>query len=124
MTSQQAPSNVQQFGRASASGAAPDLSNSTGSPVIGSDLPLLARNGIGHPLGKMTAELGRVRMNEETLLALQAKAVEHGMTLSEYVRVVLECAVFGADVMASIAADRIRRVGLSVALNAPHESTS
>lgn len=117
---QQVPRDEQQFGGPGAGCPAPHGADCHGCPQVGrGELPLLSRTGLSHPMGKLDAELGKVRVHSETLLALQVRAAEHGMSLSEFVRVVLECAVFGTDSMATIAAERVRRVGQLVVTNAP-----
>jgi hypothetical protein len=121
--SKQAARNQQQLDCAGAGGACPHGSDGVRGPGLDvEDLPLLSRRGFSHPLGKMDAELGKVRMHSETVLALQVKAAEHGMPLSEFVRIVLECVVYGAESTASVSADRIRRVGALVGGSAPHGS--
>jgi hypothetical protein len=118
-TSKQAASNQQKLNRTSASGTRPDSADSVGGPGLGVDGPVLSRTGISHPRGKLDAELGKVRMHSETVALLQLRAAEHGMTLSEFVRVALECLVYGTESAASVSADRIRRVGALVGGSAP-----
>lgn len=62
-------------------------------PVM--DRPLLSRNGQAHPMGKFDAQLERINVHQETLDRLRSLASEKGVTLSEYVRTILEVKAFG-----------------------------
>lgn len=68
------------------------------------------RTGNSNPLGKLDAENPKFRIGSETLARLQLKASEAGMTLAEFERTVLEAVAFGADHVANVHAERIRRV--------------
>ena len=69
------------------------------------------RTGSTSPLGKLDAELPKQRISGETLARLQLKAAEAGMPLAEFVRHVLDCKAWGVSHVASLHAERIRRVG-------------
>ncbi|MGV8822998.1 MAG: hypothetical protein ACWA66_02105 [Methylibium petroleiphilum] len=73
--------------------------------------PRFQRTGSSSPLGKLDAELPKQRINSETIARLQLQAAEAGMSLAEFVRLVLDCKAFGSEHVASLHADRIRRVG-------------
>lgn len=72
--------------------------------------PMFAR-GTTSALGKLDDTLERVRISSETKAGLQLRAAQCGMPLAEYVRRVLDCHVFGAEHVASVEAERIRRIG-------------
>lgn len=74
------------------------------------ELPLESRTGASSPLGKLQGELSKQRISLDTLEALQRKAAEADMALAEYVRMVLDIHCFGAEHIASLAAQRIRQV--------------
>lgn len=82
-------------------------------------LPSLSRSGFTGPLGKLDAVLPKIRISTDTLKVLRHKASEEGLAFSEYVRIRLDCVAFGVDHVATIAADRVRRVGANVGVNAP-----
>lgn len=71
---------------------------------------LESRSGHSNPFGKLTAEIGKVRVSEETHEALEKEARSAGMTLQEFVRQVLEIRAHGFDMVAKIQADRLRVV--------------
>lgn len=73
--------------------------------------PRFQRTGSSNPLGKLDADLPKQRINGETLARLQLQAAEAGMSLAEFVRLVLDCKAFGSEHVASLHAERIRRVG-------------
>jgi len=54
------------------------------------------------------------RINGETKARLQVLAAQSDMNLTEFVRLVLECRAWGAEHVASLAADRIRQAVGSV----------
>lgn len=70
----------------------------------------LSRTGASSTLGKLNAELPKQRISMDTLDGLQALETKVGMPLAEYVRTVLDCHVHGADHVAMMAAERVRRV--------------
>lgn len=116
--SKQASCHQQQLGCSGPRCACPDGAHSGAGPFVGV-LPLLSRSGMSHPMGKFDAELPKVRIHSETLGVLQIRAAEHGVPLSELVRIVMECVAYGTDTAANVAADRIRRVGSLMGANAP-----
>lgn len=116
--SQKAARDQQQPDSACAGCPSPDSTHGGAGPFVGV-LPLLSRNGMSHPMGKFDAEPPKVRMHSQTVGVLQILAAEHGIPLSELVRIVLECVAYGTDTAASVAADRIRRVGQLMGANAP-----
>lgn len=72
--------------------------------------PLESRTGTSGMFGKLGAELPKMRMSIETLIGLQHRASDASMSLAEYVRMVLDCHVFGPDHVANLAAERVRQV--------------
>jgi NAD(P)-dependent dehydrogenase (short-subunit alcohol dehydrogenase family) len=74
------------------------------------EFPLESRTGTTSVLGKLHGELPKQRISLDTLEVLQRKAAAADMTLAEYVRAVLDINAFGEAHMASLAAERIRRV--------------
>lgn len=119
----QAARNEEQFDRSSSSCSCPDGANSVGGPSVDLvDLPLLSRSGRTPPGGKFDAELPKVRIHSETVALLQLRASEHGVPLSEFLRIVAECVAYGTDNAAMVAADRIRKVGSLMGGIAPHGS--
>jgi hypothetical protein len=50
---------------------------------------------------------------------VNAIAASHGMSLTEFVRTLVECVAWGSDAMANSNADRIRRVGSLLGGNPP-----
>jgi hypothetical protein len=118
--SQEPPGAQQQFDSACAGCPGPDGSNTGSSPGLGiGELSLLSRGGFTSHRGKLDSELPRVRCHSETVAMLQLRAAEHGVPLSEFVRLVLECVAFGTDAVANSEAERIRRVGQFVGASAP-----
>ena len=69
----------------------------------------LSRTGTSSPMGKLTEEL-KIRMSFPTMEVLRRMAHEHNLPLAEFVRLKLDCEAFGADHVASVAAEHIRRV--------------
>ncbi|EYS89535.1 hypothetical protein CF68_33155 [Cupriavidus sp. SK-4] len=67
----------------------------------------MARSGRSNLFGKMTAEIPKVKVSWETREALEARATEVGMSLSEFVRELLMVSAHGEDFMKSIYAERI-----------------
>lgn len=68
------------------------------------------RTGTSSPLGKLDAELPKQRISSETLGRLQLLAAESGMSLAEFVRLVLDGRAWGAAHVANVHAERVRRV--------------
>lgn len=73
-------------------------------------MPVLSRNGYSSPLGKLTAELPKMRLSEETAEGLRRLAHDEDIPFAEYVRLVLDTHVHGVETMATIAAERVMRV--------------
>ena len=59
--------------------------------------------------GKCDDTIDQIRIDAGTKLALQGKASEAGMNLSEYVRLVLRSHIYGRERVASMEADRVLR---------------
>lgn len=72
-------------------------------------VPMMSRSGTSSALGKLTEEL-KIRLSYATMEGLRRNAAEHDMPLAEYVRIKLDCDVHGADQVANVAVERIRRV--------------
>lgn len=51
-----------------------------------------------------------MRISVETLVGLQHRAADCNMSLSEYVRMRLDVAVWGEEHVANLAAERVRKV--------------
>lgn len=120
--SQQASGHEQELHGTAARGASPDGSDGIAGPGLGiGEGLLLSRSGFSNPRGKLSSELPKVRVTDETLAMLQLRAAEHGIPLSELIRVVLECLVFGTNEVANSQADRVRRVGALLGANASQE---
>jgi hypothetical protein len=113
--------NEQEFDRPGACSSCVHGTDCLSSPSFGLGDPLLSRSGFSHPRGKMDSFLPKVRIHAETVAVLQLRAAEHGMPMSEFVRIVLECVAFGTDDTASVQADRIRQVGAYVGSTVPRE---
>lgn len=71
---------------------------------------LLARSGTSSAFGKLDDVLDQMRIDSETKSRLQAMAAEAGMSLTEFVRMRLQAVAFGDEHVASVYAERIRRV--------------
>lgn len=74
-----------------------------------SNVLLLSRSAGTHPMGKLIA-LGNINVAEPTRDGLRRLAADAGVPLSEFVRVLLETRVHGAEHVAIVAGDRIRRI--------------
>ena len=68
----------------------------------------------GGAIGKLDDSIETFRINGETKARLQVLAAQSDMNLTEFVRLVLECRAWGAEHVASLAADRIRQAVGSV----------
>jgi hypothetical protein len=73
------------------------------------DRGLFMSRGSSSPFGKLTEEV-HLRLSFSTLAGLQEKATTHGMSVTEYVRTMVDCEVHGVEKVASIAANRVRQV--------------
>ena len=73
------------------------------------DGPMFSRTEASDVFGKLDAEVQAIRIDSDTLIKLHAEANAVGMTLSEFCRVVLRGRVWGADHVATIGMQRIRR---------------
>jgi hypothetical protein len=119
-TSKQAASNKKQFDSAGSRGTSPDPSDGISGPGFGvKDGLLLSRSGRSAPGGKFDDELSRIPLHSETKAVVNAIAASHGMSLTEFVRTLVECVAWGSDAMANSNADRIRRVGALLGGNPP-----
>lgn len=67
-----------------------------------------SRSGASNPRGKLVSV--KLGLAEETLAAVERGSREFDMPVSEYLRIIVEGHVHGADDVARVAADRIRRV--------------
>ena len=68
----------------------------------------------GGAVGKLDDAIEAFRINSETKARLQVLASQSDMNLTEFVRLVLECRAWGAEHVASLAAERIRQAVGSV----------
>lgn len=71
---------------------------------------LLSRSGSTNPLGKLSAQIGAIRVSEETHEELERQARDAGLGLSEYVREVLMIRAHGIDMVRSLYERRLRLV--------------
>ena len=78
--------------------------------------PMFSRSGVSSPLGKLTAEIPKVKVPEETHELLEAGAREAGMSLSEFVREVLMVRAHGIDHVRSLHLARLDVVAGSGAI--------
>jgi len=69
-----------------------------------------SRSGFTDPLGKLTAELPKVRVPEATLEAVEREARKVGLSTSEWLRHLVQVRVHGVDMLAKIEADRLKAV--------------
>lgn len=69
-----------------------------------------SRSGRSNPLGKLVAELPKVRVAEETRRALERRAHDVDMTLSEYIREVLLIHVHGKEAVMKMHMDRLNAI--------------
>ena len=69
-----------------------------------------ARTGTTHPLGTFDAQLERINMHESTIDQLRAQASAKGLTLSEYVRTILEVQAWGLAHVQRMHAERLARI--------------
>lgn len=67
----------------------------------------MGRSANTNPLGKMTAEIPKVKVPEETRELLEGRACEAGMNLSEFVRELLMVAAHGHDHVLSLYKHRL-----------------
>lgn len=73
-------------------------------------MPVLSRNGISSVFGKLTAELPKMRISEETAEGLRRLSHDQDIPLAEYVRTLLDVHVHGEECVANVAAERVRCV--------------
>lgn len=66
-----------------------------------------SRSGRTNPLGKMTAEVPKVKVPEETREILDSMAREAGMNLSEFIRMLLMVRAHGVDAILSMEKERM-----------------
>lgn len=69
-----------------------------------------ARTGCTHPLGTFDAQLERINMHESTIDQLRAQASAKGLSLSEYVRTILEVKAWGLAHVQRMHAERLARI--------------
>lgn len=69
-----------------------------------------SRSSNTNPLGKLTAEIPKVKVSEETKEILEAEGRKVGMTLTEFARSVLELRAHGFDMVARLQSERLRVV--------------
>lgn len=70
----------------------------------------LSRSGHTSPLGKLTAELPKIRVPEDTKDGLDRAARNAGMSTSEYLRELVMLHVHGHEYVASLYAHRLALV--------------
>lgn len=75
--------------------------------------PRLSRVGFSNPLGKLTAELPKTKVPEETKEILERKARAAGMGLSEYLRELAMINAHGQEYVESLYLERVRVVANS-----------
>ena len=73
-----------------------------------------ARNGSTHPMGKFDAKLPDTNCHAEFLDALQMEAARAGVPVGELIRTTLYVRVFGFEHVASMEAQRIKRIAGNV----------
>lgn len=66
-----------------------------------------SRSGRSHPLGKLIAELPKIRVSEGTRIELERRANAADMNLSEYIREVLLIHVHGKEAVMKMHKDRL-----------------
>lgn len=69
-----------------------------------------SRSGVTSPFGKLTAEVPKFRVPEETHDILEREARSVGMSLSEFVRELCIVRAHGVDYVAKLHAERVRLV--------------
>jgi hypothetical protein len=72
--------------------------------------PKLSRSGTTGSFGKLTAELPKMRLSEDTLEGLRRLSHDEDLPLAEYVRTLLDVHVHGEQHVATVAAQRVLRV--------------
>lgn len=78
---------------------------------------MCARTAESDAFGKLTADLGGVRIDEETLDKLKEIASEQRMTPAELVRICLRVRAFGLEHVARVSNDRLVRAVTNVPAN-------
>ncbi len=73
-----------------------------------------SRNATSNPLGKLTAEIGKIHVPECVRDGLQERATRLHMSLSEYVREVLTLHVFGREHIERLHAERLDVLGANL----------
>lgn len=66
-----------------------------------------SRSGVTSTLGKLTAEIPKLKVPEETREILEAEARKAGLSLSEFVRDLLIIRAHGKDAVVSLYAQRV-----------------
>lgn len=72
--------------------------------------PAFSRSSGANIFGKLTVDIGKVKVSEATGDGLQAKASAAGMSVLEYVRLILDINVHGLDAVLSLQEQRLRMV--------------
>lgn len=72
--------------------------------------PSALARGVSNPMGKLTAEIPKIKVTEETKEELERAARVAGMPLSEFIRWYLEIRAHGFDMVCKLHADRLRVV--------------
>lgn len=74
------------------------------------DFAVFARSGHTNQLGKLTRDVGHLVLPEDVGQIIAERAHEEGMPIIEYVRLLCAISAFGADHIAKIHAERLRRM--------------
>ncbi len=90
-------------------------------PIGNQDEPMASRTGSSDPIGKLDDTIDSFRINGETKAILQLQAVRCGMSLSEYLRFVLDVQAHGIDRLRSLNSRKFDLVGNLLALDAVRE---
>lgn len=60
--------------------------------------------------GKLDAEFPKFKCHSDTLAKARQLAAREGLTLSEFARILVDCAVYGTEGAARMAEDKVRKV--------------
>lgn len=69
-----------------------------------------ARSGSSHPLGKFDTTLPETACHQPLVDKLRVLASEAGVSVSEFIRTTMEVRAWGAEHVASLETQRIRRI--------------
>lgn len=72
--------------------------------------PLLSRSGRSNPFGKLTQDIGKLKLTESTYEALLPLANEAGTSILEYCRSLIDIRVHGIDMIKTINEDRLNLI--------------